>query len=281
MNHAVDIEQKVLLATIADNEYGVKEFKKRLEETYTYADVLYEFPSVQLTLLDILEYVPFIKKRHYSIASAQKLNPKQVDLLIVLVDWVTPSGKKREGQATRYLSRLDPATNPLVSVSIMNSVLRFPKDPKTPIVVAGLGTGMAPFRSFIQQRQYLVNTGVEVGPMLLFFGARTRKNEWLYGEEWENYERKGLVSLFLAFSRDQEYKVYIQHKIKEQGSVLSTLLDNENKGHFYLCGPTWPVKDIEGAIKESFVKFKNFTEDEAEDYIDVMKDERRYILEVY
>jgi len=281
VDFVTDIEEKVLVATIADSEIGKEEFNDRLEETYTYADIFYEFPSIKISPQQLIEFIPMIQKRHYSIASAQSLNPGQVDLLVVLVDWVTPKGKKKEGQATHYLSRLEPSIEPLVSVSIMNSVLRFPDDPLTPIIVAGLGTGMAPFRSFIQQREYLIKCGKKIGPMMLFFGARTRKNEWLYGEEWEEYERKGMVKLFLAFSRDQKEKVYIQHKIKEQGQLLSTYLSKEYHGQFYLCGPTWPVKDIENAIKESFIEYQNFSEEDAMSYIEQMKESKRYILEVY
>jgi len=104
--------------------------------------------------------------------------------------------------------------------------------------MAGLGTGAAPFRAFIQERAWQKAQGKEVGPLVYYFGSRHRGQEYLYGEELEAYFKEGVVThLGLAFSRDTDKKVYIQHKIQEDGQLLAKLLGPDN-GAFFLCGPS-------------------------------------------
>jgi sulfite reductase (NADPH) flavoprotein alpha-component len=194
---------------------------------------------------------------------------------------VTPMGKTRTGQCTRYLANLAPGSP--VTVDIMPSVLRLPPTPQQPIVMAGLGTGMAPFRAFIQERKFQKESGIEVGPVVLYFGARYRAEEYLYGDELDAYAEEGLVTrLGLAFSRDQKQKVYIQHKIEEDGPLLKQLL-GEQQGSFYLCGPTWPVPDVRDAIAKGMTPEKNNVPGQIIDteVVEELKAQGRYVLEVY
>jgi sulfite reductase (NADPH) flavoprotein alpha-component len=163
----------------------------------------------------------------------------------------------------------------------MPSVLRLPASHSQPVIMAGLGTGMAPFRAFIEERAFVKSQGEVVGPMILYFGSRIRANEWLYGSELEQYEREGLVKLRLAFSRDQKEKIYIQNRIEEDANLLNTLLSSEKSGHFYLCGPTWPVPDVEAAMKTGFRNGGGMTKEEADAYLETLKEEGRHVLEVY
>ena len=147
--------------------------------------------------------------------------------------------------------------------------------------MAGLGTGMAPFRAFLQEREWQRAQGVEVGPMVLYFGARHRSEEYLYGDYLDAMHADGLLTtLGLAFSRDQKEKVYIQHKIEGDRADISRYLVEE-KGHFYLCGPTWPVPDVKNAILGGVRAETGMTEDDSEDWLEQLKEEGRYILEVY
>jgi len=130
-----------------------------------------------------------------------------------------------------------------LSISLVHSLTlsprtrsQLPPRDEQPVVMAGLGTGAAPFRAFIQERAWQRAQGKEVGPMLYYFGSRHRAQEYLYGEELEAYFQEGVVShLGLAFSRDSDKKVYIQHKMNEDAELLAKMLDD---GAFYLCGPT-------------------------------------------
>ena len=279
------------LRFISSNE-GNSTFKKLSEsETVTYVDVLHMFPTADLNIDWLVKNIEPIKPRHYSIASAQVAVGNSVHLLIVTVDWKTPHGSPRFGQCTRYLAGLKPGTK--VTVSLKPSVMKLPPLDSQPIIMAGLGTGAAPFRAFLQARAYKKSLGHEVGPMYYYFGSRHRAMEYLYGEELEAYVQDGLLThLGLAFSRDQKQKVYIQHKIIEDGKQLAKHLvpdidstDNkvvrdEDKGIFTLCGPVWPVPDIQEALVTAFTEY-GWSREQAEEKIADLKEEERYVLEVY
>jgi sulfite reductase (NADPH) flavoprotein alpha-component len=275
---ATDEKEKETLTLLLDAE-GKDEFKRRVDETTTYAELLEEFKSARPTIEHLIQLVPRIKARHYSIASSMKMNPKSVHLLIVVHDWTTPSGKYRVGQATHFLRAVKPGQ--MLSVHVCSSVMKLPVNPEDPIIMAGLGTGMAPFRAFIQERAFLKAQGIKVGPIALYFGSRSKAQEYLYGEELDRYEREGLVTyLRCAFSRDQPHKVYIQDKISEDKDILADLLLKKN-GHFYLCGPTWPVADVREALISSFTSVGGLDRKHANAYIERMREEGRYVLEVY
>ncbi|KAK0524360.1 sulfite reductase [NADPH] flavoprotein component [Tilletia horrida] len=285
---------------------GASTFKKLSEvETVTYADVLRMFPSARLPLDRLLLEVESIKPRHYSIASAQAAVGDSVHLLIVTVDWLTPSGSPRYGQCTRYLANLRPGA--LVTVSLKPSVMKLPPLASQPIIMAGLGTGAAPFRAFLQARALQREQGEDVGPLVYYFGSRYRASEYLYGEELEAYLADGVLSkMGLAFSRDQRQKVYIQDKIRQDSKVLASYLAPEleklaaaggqasivldeallgsveeaKKGFFYLCGPTWPVPDIHAELVGALQR-KGLSKTQAEEKMELLKEEERYVLEVY
>lgn len=146
--------------------------------------------------------------------------------------------------------------------------------------MAGLGTGAAPFRAFLQYRAWLAQKGEEVGPTYYYFGSRHQSQEYLYGEEIEAYILDGTITRAgLAFSRDGPKKVYIQHKMLEDAEQLARML-REEKGAFYLCGPTWPVPDVYEALVGALVKYNGMSAEEAGEYLESLKEEERYVLEV-
>jgi len=257
----------------------VEAFKLNVAETMTFADLLLQHPSARPSIAELAKMVPAVKARHYSIASSMKLTPMSVHLLVVEVDWKTPSGRLRHGQCTRYLARLRPEREDVfVTVDVQPSVLRLPPDPRQPVLMAGLGTGMAPFRAFAQERKFQKESGMQVGPIVLYFGARHRHEEWLYGDEWDAFAKEGLVELRLAFSRDQKDKVYIQHKIQADAALVRKYM-GEQGGFFYLCGPTWPVPDVTNAVAAGLDERFKATGDTSS--VDRLKEEGRFILEVY
>jgi len=275
---ATDAKQKAKLDFLSGKEGGF-EFKKRVEATVTFADLLLEFSSARPTLTQLIEIIPEIKPRHYSIASAQSMHAESVHLLVVLVSWKDPEGRERFGQATKYM--VDLPVGAEVSVSVKPSVMILPEDPMAPVLMAGLGTGMAPFRAFIQERAVQAANGIKVGPMSLYFGSRSMFKEYLYGDELEAYNASGLLTnLRCAFSRDGPKKVYIQHKLQADGRQLHDYLGKTN-GQFYLCGPTWPAGDVQDAITDAFERFGGMSADDAAKAISELKEHERYILEVY
>ncbi|KAG5648679.1 hypothetical protein DXG03_000025 [Asterophora parasitica] len=259
---------------------GSATFKKLSEkDTVTFADVLLKYPSAKPGIEKLCELVGDIKPRHYSIASAQSVVGNRIDLLVVTVDWVSPSGSTRYGQCTRYLAGL--RIGQKVTVSIKPSVMKLPPNPKQPIIMAGLGTGAAPFRAFLQHFAHLSSQGQEIGPVYYYFGSRHQASEYLYGEEIEAFILGGIITRAgLAFSRDGAKKVYIQHKMLEDSEALANML-YEDEGVFYLCGPTWPVPDVYEALVNALVTFKGSDPVKAGEYLESLKEEERYVLEVY
>jgi sulfite reductase (NADPH) flavoprotein alpha-component len=264
---------------------GATEFKRRAEvDTVTYADILLEFPSAHPSFHDIVRIVSPMKRREYSIASSQHVTPTAVSLLIVTVNWVDPKGRDRFGQATRFLNTLTVGTT--VTVSVKPSVMKLPPKTTAPIIMAGLGTGLAPFRAFVQERAYQKQQGHEIGEVLLYMGSRHQREEYLFGEEWEAYQDAGIITLLgRAFSRDQPQKIYIQDRMRETlTDIRRSYLEKE--GCFYLCGPTWPVPDVTNVLEEAISvehKAKNpeARKVDSRKEIDKLKDEGRYVLEVY
>ncbi|KAH7887885.1 hypothetical protein F5I97DRAFT_1926296 [Phlebopus sp. FC_14] len=277
--HATRPVEKLALQFIGSPE-GSSTFKKLHDkDTVTFAEVLRRFPSAKPSIESLCEMIGDIKPRHYSIASSQSVVGNRVDLLIVTVEWTTPRGSPRYGQCTRYLAGLKVGQK--VTVSIKPSVMKLPPDNKQPIIMAGLGTGAAPFRAFLQHRAWLVQQGVAAGPIYYYFGSRHQSQEYLYGEEIEAYILDGIITKAgLAFSRDGPKKVYIQHKMLEDADVLANMLKND-KGVFYLCGPTWPVPDVYAALVGALIKNQGLTEQSAGEFLEGLKEEERYVLEVY
>lgn len=156
-----------------------------------------------------------------------------------------------------------------------------PPNPKQPIILAGLGTGAAPFRAFFQHLALLASQGQEIGPVYYYFGSRHQASEYLYGEEIEAFILDGIITRAgLAFSRDGAKKVYIQHKMLEDSEALAQML-HDDEGVFYLCGPTWPVPDVYEALVNALVKYKGADPVVAGEYLEGLKEEERYVLEVF
>jgi sulfite reductase (NADPH) flavoprotein alpha-component len=147
--HASAPEEAALLRLLA-SDGGYDEFTARAEECFTFADVLAEFSSARPPVEALVAMLPRIKPRHYSIASSMKACPGSVHLLVVEVEWRTPKGVLKHGQCSRYLAAAKPGQS--IVVSVMSSEMHLPADHAAPVMMAGLGTGMAPFRAFIQER---------------------------------------------------------------------------------------------------------------------------------
>lgn len=275
-----ELEQKKLAAL--GGKDGADDFKHRSEiEMCTYTDILAEFSSARPLFHDLVRLVAPLKRREYSIASAQAVTPTSVSLMIVVVDWVDSKGRTRMGQATRYLSTLP--VGAAVTVSVKPSVMKLPVKDTAPLIMAGLGTGLAPFRAFVQYRAMQKAAGKEIGAILLYMGSRHQREEYLYGEEWEAYVDAGVITLLgAAFSRDQPQKIYIQDKMRESmQAIVKAYIEEE--GSFYLCGPTWPVPDVTAVLQEAIeeqAKTSGKKVDSRKE-IERLKDDGRYVLEVY
>ena len=292
-------EKRELITLGGPTKEGNQEFKRRAEvDTVTYADILLEFPSAHPSFHDIVKIVNPMKRREYSIASCQKVTPTSVALMIVVVGWVDPQGRDRFGQATRYLNKLKVGAE--VTVSVKPSVMKMPPKSTQPLIMAGLGTGLAPFRAFVQHRAWEKAQGKDIGSVLLYMGSRHQREEYCYGEEWEAYQDAGVITLLgRAFSRDQPQKIYIQDRMRQtMNDIIQAYLKEE--GAFYLCkypslnrllsacsyqagGPTWPVPDVTNVLEDAIARDAKTIGKKCSPRTEIekMKDQLRYVLEVY
>ena len=252
------------------------------EETLSVLEVLQRF-QCRVDLAHLLEVVPAIKPRLYSIASSQKAMPTALELCIVVNTWKNSKGVEKTGLCTGYLDSLDLSNGPVqVAACVQGGALFMPADSQTPMILAGLGTGIAPFRAFVEEKAVQKHSDLPIGDVAFLMGLRYRQKEYLFQEEFEGLEKEGVISHLLpAFSRDQEKKIYIQHKVDENVEKMCDILV-EKKGYFFYCGPAGNVPAaIERSILKAFVAVYNKSEEEAVTMLNAIKDEGRYVVEAW
>ncbi|MBH55336.1 MAG: sulfite reductase subunit alpha [Opitutaceae bacterium] len=245
-------------------------------ENREHIDLLEEFPSVRFTPQEFVSGLRRLVPRLYSIASSPSQYPNEVHLTVAIVRYQT-NNRDRVGVCSTYLADRVPLGESSVPVFVAKSHFGLPEDSSVPIIMVGPGTGIAPFRAFLQER---ITTGA-TGKNWLFFGDQHHATDYLYGEEFGAMKEAGqLHRIGLAWSRDQENKIYVQDKMMEAGAEI---WDWVNDGaHLYVCGDaTRMAKDVDEAIHHIIHKFGAISEDEAEGYVKQMKKEKRYQRDVY
>ena len=225
------------------------------------------------------QFVSILRKmpaRLYSIASSLSANPDEVHLTIGAVRY-DAHGRERKGVCSILCAeRLQPGDTLPVYVQ-HNQNFKLPKDPETPIIMVGPGTGVAPFRSFMQERE---ETGAE-GKAWMFFGDQHFVTDFLYQTEWQNWLKDGvLTKMDVAFSRDMEEKVYVQHRMLEQSAELFEWL--QEGAAVYICGDEKHMAhDVHNTLLEIIEKEGNMSREEAEAYLADMQQQKRYQRDVY
>ncbi|MGO1247628.1 MAG: assimilatory sulfite reductase (NADPH) flavoprotein subunit [Oceanisphaera sp.] len=214
--------------------------------------------------------------RLYSIASSQAEVEDEVHLTVGVVRF-EQDGEARNGGASAHLAdRLEEGGQVRVFVE-HNDNFRLPADDNTPIIMVGPGTGIAPFRAFMQERDARDASGQN----WLFFGNPHFTQDFLYQLEWQRYVKSGLLNkISLAFSRDQQEKIYVQHKLREQGAEVYQWL--EQGAHFYVCGDANKMaKDVHDALIDIVVEHGNKSTEQATEYVDALRAAKRYQRDVY
>ncbi|OUR63338.1 sulfite reductase [NADPH] flavoprotein, alpha-component [Colwellia sp. 39_35_sub15_T18] len=217
-----------------------------------------------------------ITPRLYSIASAQAEVEEEVHLTVGLVSF-DANGEPRTGGASSFLAnRLEEGQKVRVFVE-HNDNFRLPSDNNTPVIMIGPGTGVAPFRAFMQQRE----AEEASGDNWMLFGDQTFTQDFLYQVEWQNYLKSGLLTrMDVAFSRDQAEKVYVQDRLKEQASDVFAWL--ERGAHLYICGDANRMaKDVHQTLVEIIQEHGKLSAEQAEDYLKSLRSNKRYQKDVY
>ncbi|MBV8929790.1 MAG: bifunctional nitrate reductase/sulfite reductase flavoprotein subunit alpha, partial [Mycobacteriaceae bacterium] len=214
--------------------------------------------------------------RQYSISSSPLVSPHEVHLTVSIVRYRGPDGTARGGVCSTFLA--DRAAADPVPVFLQHSPhFRPPEDPSTPMVMVGPGTGIAPFRGFLQERRALGHTGHN----WLFFGDRRAAENFYYRSEFEDMFRDGfLTKLDLAFSRDQHQRIYVQHRMFDNGAELWRWL--QNGAHFYVCGDaTRMAKDVDAALTKIIKTHGGMSDEDAHNYKRELVAAKRYVRDVY
>ncbi len=239
-------------------------------------DVLEDFPHTRLEPQDLAGSLSKIAPRLYSISSSPKENPGEVHLTIGVVRYMQ-GDRLRRGVTSTFLAERVPLGLTLPVFIQPAAHFGLPADPATPIIMVGPGTGVAPFRAFLQERRVNGDTGRN----WLFFGDQRSQYDFLYSAEIVAMQASGLLTrLDLAFSRDQQEKVYVQDRMVEKSKELFAWL--EAGAHFYVCGDAKRMaKDVEAALLQVIGKESGKTPDEAKAYLERMKEQKRYQRDVY
>lgn len=269
------------LADISDNAAlkdlaGDKAQVNALVASAQVVDVLKRFPTA-LTAEQLVGLLRPLTPRLYSIASAQSEVEEEVHLTVGVVRYPQEDGTVRSGAASSYLAdRLIEDGEVRVFVE-HNDTFRLPANPDTPVIMVGPGTGIAPFRAFMQEREA---QGAE-GKNWLFFGNPHFTQDFLYQVEWQRYVKSGLLSkISLAFSRDQANKIYVQDRLRETGQELYQWL--EAGAHFYVCGDANKMaKDVQEALLDVIAEHGHKSREEAEEYLSELRRAKRYQRDVY
>ncbi|QGJ70281.1 Assimilatory nitrate reductase large subunit [Planctomycetales bacterium 10988] len=239
-------------------------------------DLLQEYPQVSLDVDRFLATLEPLAPRLYSIASSLKAHPKEVHLTVGKVTF-EKRGRLRKGVAsTMFSDRIQPGQEVRVFVQPSHG-FTVPQDPKAPMIMVGPGTGIAPFMAFLQERK---STGAD-GPNWLFFGDQQQATDFLYRDHLEEYKTAGfLTRLDTAFSRDQEKKVYVQDRMRENAEELYQWL--EQGGYFFVCGDASRMaRDVDQALHEVIEKAGGKSPEEAKQYVANLTAEKRYMRDVY
>ncbi len=267
-----ELKKKLETLLAPEERDALKDF---CEERWVW-DLLEEHPNVRFSEDELISLLPPLLPRFYSIASSPKSHPKEIHLTVEMIEF-TSNQKKRFGICSHYLCNLAETSRTEVPFYVQPSKgFSPPENLQTSIIMVGPGTGIAPFRGFMQER---VATGAS-GKNWLFFGERHRDSHFYYEEFWKTLEKEGRLHLDTAFSRDQKTKIYVQHRMQEKGKELISWLFSG--AHLYVCGDAKRMaKDVETTLLSILQSEGSLDEKGAFAYLRQMRKEKRYVRDVY
>lgn len=269
-NHASDASEAATLKTLVNDDV------EGIPTGWDVLDLLEQFPSARAPVQEMITSLSPLQPRLYSISSSLKAHPDEVHLTVGVVKY-TQGGRLRKGVASTFLTetlRLRQKTGVFVHHS---PGFRLPASGDTPIIMIGPGTGIAPFRAFLQER---AATGSK-GKNWLFFGDQRQSSDFLYREELEQFLQKNVLTrLDTAFSRDQKEKIYVQHRMLEHGKeIWAWLLEG---AHFYVCGDARRMAlDVDQALHQIVAEQGAMSSEAASEFVKAMSKAKRYQRDVY
>lgn len=283
---AISPTEKSVLETLAN---GVAdEYKNRvINQWKTILELLIEFPSIKLSLQRFLDVAPRMQPRFYSISSSPLENPKSLSITVGVSQSVSPPGRVVDGVCSTYLGSVDPALDTVTAYvrDLNNHAAPFhlPTNATVPIVMIGAGTGLAPFRGFLQERRALKKSGSTLGKALLFFGCRHPEEDYIYQEELEAFKLEGvLTDLHVAFSRKSAtQKTYCQDSLLGNGEEIWRTI-TEQGARVYICGSAGGLaKGVRAALQTIAIRHGNRSPELAERWIAALEETGTLVLDVW
>lgn len=260
-----------------------KVYKERvLSKRLTMLELLEKYPACEMEFGEFIELLPGLRPRYYSISSSPRVNNQTLSITVSVVEDNAWSGNGQyKGIASTYLAQLKEGDFITCFVSTSQSGFELPKKPKTPIIMVGPGTGVAPFRGFLQARKAMKVNGESLGEAHLYFGCRSLEEDYLYQEELEQAQSEGIVTLHTSFSRMKEQpKSYVQHLMRQDAEKLIDLL---NQGaHLYICGDGRKMApDVENTLIKCYANIHNVSEQQASAWLQQLEEKRYYSKDVW
>ena len=244
-------------------------------------DLLQRFPACELPFNLYLEMLPSLGPRYYSISSAPQTDPGQCSITVSVVEGPARSGAGvYRGVCSNYLAHLEPGNTLRGMVKQTKAGFRLPDDPARPVIMIGPGTGLAPFRGFLEARAAPRAAGAGTGPAMLFFGCRSPEEDYLYRDELEAWAAAGLMDLSVAFSRHGPEKVYVQDLIRKRGGDVWRLI--EAGATIYVCGDGSRMEpDVKRALAMLHSEQTDADAAASEIWIEELGRQGRYVLDVW
>ncbi len=271
INAASFFENEELNEKVEDNEWVQSYIEGR-----DLIDLLNDFATTELQPENLYQLLRKLPPREYSISSSYEALPDEVHITVGAVRY-NSHGRDRSGVCSvQFAERIQPGDTVPIYLK-RNPNFKFPKEGDTPVIMIGPGTGVAPFRAYMQERE---EHGFK-GNTWLFFGDQHFTTDFLYQTEWQEWLKDGVLGkMDVAFSRDTDEKVYVQHRIAEHSKEFNEWL--QKGASIYICGDEKHMaKDVHQAIRNVLVKEQNLSEEDAEAYLKQMKKDKRYQRDVY
>ncbi len=246
------------------------------KENFDILTFFQQFPPRSIPIQECVTCLLPLLPRFYSIASAQNQNPSELHLLVKSVAYYQASGLQKGVGSDFLCHRAEVGRTPIPLYIQQSHHFALPKDPTTPIIMIGPGTGVAPYRGFLQQRI----TEKNFGNQWLFFGEKEKQKDFYYKKEWLHLQEKGHLKLSVAFSRDQQEKIYVQNRMWEERSELFSWL--EDGAIVYVCGNAkYMAKEVESTLRDIINTEGNFSKEAGKAYFRLLRKSKRYRLDVY